>query len=344
MKESRGKLLKVRKLKSLKIEEQINFLFDLEQLIENGYSFSESIKLISYKLENHMYLDKLKKGYTLSKTLKTLGYDNDVLLLVELGERTGQLFTSLSKSLELLQQKKNNKSNIIDEIKYPFFLGGVVLVILFFISNFLLPSFMNVYESFDIEISIFVNILFLLIKYIPIIFLSIGMVTILSILYIKSKEAGAKLNLLTKYSFIRTRYYKIYNQIFAYNLSLLLNLDLNYKDIFLILKNQKHNYLLSKESEIIYNKLAKGEKLSSILKNQKKYDNSFIQTIENGENNNLLKESLNKYLIISKKLKKKKQERILALIQPIFYMLLGLIIVLVYASIFIPLFKVMDQL
>ena len=128
------------------------------------------------------------------------------------------------------------------------------------------------------------------------------------------------------------------------NVHSLLQFGFKMDEIFLILSNQKYNYILKKEAEKIHKQLSQGEELHSILKQNKIYDKNVITAIQKGIESNTLSANLRNILLLQEAKKKEKFEKIVMLIQPLIYLLFGLTIVLLYMSIFIPMFKIMDAI
>lgn len=346
LKNSKFKILKLKALKvqKRKIEEQKNILYSLHLLLKQGYSLNESVRLVSYRLNLQNYIEQLSEGINFSEILNNEGFDKDVLLILEISEKSGQFKEGIEKSLLIIEKKSKNKNMLWEQLKYPLMLATIMLLGIGFLSNFLIPTFKNVYESFGIELSTGMKIGFLIIEILPKLLIIVFIVVAIIFLYIKAQDASTRLGIFTKYKIFRKQYYKIYNQIFILNLTSLLELGLKFDEIFPILSNQKYNYLLKKESEIILKEMYQGSGLTSVLKKRKIYNDDLIQIIEDGENNGTLVENLQNYLLINEIETKKKAEKYIFLIQPIFYGIFGLMIVFLYASIFVPMFEIMDSI
>ncbi len=331
------------KVHTKKLPEQEVLLKNLNMLMDRGYSINECVSLLGD--ENSKYiLNNFLEGQQLSKSLAELGFDKDVLLIIEISEEGGRIEEGIKRSHQIIKQKISNKSKIYDKLKYPLLLSIILVFALLFISNFLIPMFMRVYSSFNIEtdgfMQIFINTLIVLPKVVIIVII----ISLIIALYLKAIEDSDRLKLLFKNKILQRQYLKLYNDIFVINIHSLLNFGVKLNEIFLILSQQDHNYYLKKQSQIIHNKLNEGEDLVNILEQQKIYDQKTINAIRSGLETNSLIEDLYSIILFTQVKKEQKMSKIIMLIQPIIYMFFGLVIVLLYMSIFIPMFKIMDSI
>lgn len=313
-------------------------------LIEQGYSLNESITVLSYKKNIKIILNYLMEGEYFVTALKILKFDNDILLILEISEQSGDLQNGLKKAIKLIKEKLKNKNKIIEKLRYPLVLMIIFIMALMFITNFLIPMFITVYENFDLKMNKYFKYFLVFLQKIPLLLIYISIFLIIIFSYFKVQEKSDRLKFFLKNKFIKKQYYKIYNQIFLINIYTLLTLNLKLDEIFELLKKQQYNYLLRKECEHIYQKLQDGEALDQILEKRKIYNKNIVYSIQDGIQYNTLRQNLKNILILDEVEQKKKIAKYIYLIQPIFYLFFGLIIILLYLSIFFPLFKIMDNI
>ncbi len=336
--------IKIPLQKRLKIEEQKIILNNIYVIMKQGYSLNECIKLLSSKMNLEVVLNNLQNGEKFTKALKLLKFDNDVLLILQISEDSGQILDGIKKSINIIDQKMKIKNSIIERMKYPLILGVVLIVAIFFITKLLFPMFLNVYQNFGIEMNIGIKIFVLFLNLLPKIIIILIICLFFINFYMKLQEQSDILKIIMKNKFIKKQYYKMYNQVFLLNLSSLLELGFRLDEIFLIFSNQKYNYFLKIQSNKIYKKLLTGEEFPKILEQEKIYNKSIIIAIEEGLKYNTLVQNLRNEIIIKEVQTKKKTERYLFLIQPLFYLFFGIIIILLYACIFVPMFKIMESI
>lgn len=311
-------------------------------IINQGYSLNETIKLLATKKEFKIIFDELSLGESFTQTLKILKFDHDILLVIEISETSGELLLGINKALNIIEQKIKNKNEVGERLKYPIILGIILTGAIYFVSHFLLPMFINVYDNFGIEMSIKMLIFFKFLQLLPQMVISLIIILLIINFYIKLQESSDIFKLIMKNKLIKKQYYKMYNQIFLLNLYNLLDIGLKLDEIFLIFATQKYNYLLQVESKKIYQALLQGEELHKILKKRKIYNEALILAIKEGFKYNTLNSNLKNNLLVQELSIEKKTQKYLFLIQPLFYLFFGIIIIMLYACIFLPMFKIMD--
>ncbi len=330
--------------KKLNKKSQKQILSNLSLLMNQGYSLNESLELLASKYELDILIEYLLEGNSLADSFELLNFDNDILLIIKISENSGTIKEGLSRSTFILENKIKNKSKVFEKLKYPIFLALLLLFSITFISSFLLPMFLNVYKNFGIEIDGWLKVFFDFLDILPRILFLIILLMLFFYFYYSIQSQSDKIKLILKNKFISKKYYRLYNHLFLVNLYFLLSIGLKLDEVFIILKEQKYNFFLKKESEKIYKELEKGNELADILKKRKIYNKNIVDSINDGILNGTLIFNLKTTLLMWEENSNKKFEKYIYLIQPLFYLFFGIIIVVLYACIFVPMFKIMDQL
>ncbi len=333
--------IKIRSNKNLL--EELELLENLSLFLNRGYQLSEAMNLINKRFSLDKELEMLKEGKLLSEILKSRDFDNDVLLILEISEQSGNLKSGVNKSVVLLKNKIDTKDQVIEVIKYPLLLAAILILALGFVSVVLIPQFQNIYSSFGIELSIFIKTIFLTIKILPIITTILLIFIIIFIIYIKNQPFESQMQFYLKYDIIAKYYIKLYNQVFVINITNLLLMGLRLDEILLILQKQQYNELVAKEAMRILIELKQGSQLYQCL-NTKLYTDELVLLIREGEQQSTLVQNLENYIIYIQKQRASKTQKMIFLIQPIFYGIFGVLIIMLYASIFLPMYQMMDAL
>ena len=127
---------------------QLELLSNLSLFLNRGYSLNEAMNLLKYRFHLENYILQLEEGYLLSEILKDNNFDPDILLVLEISEKSGNLKLGIEKSYYIIEQKQKNKNQIFELLKYPIMLGVILLIAMVFVSTFLLPQFISIYDSF----------------------------------------------------------------------------------------------------------------------------------------------------------------------------------------------------
>lgn len=334
----------INRRKSYKQKEyQYELLDNLDVFVSRGYSLSESLNLLKRRYKLEKVIEDLSEGKYLFESLEESKFDPDSLLMLEIAEKTGDLKTGIKNAAQIIEDKIKAKNQIFEVLKYPLLLFGLLILTLSFVNFFLMPQFKNIYVSFGIDAGLAIKMIFLIIKVVPIISLSTLIILGSLIIYVQIQPADKKYEYYFKNKYISTYFIRIYNQIFAMNLVNLLKLGLRIDQILMVLKDQEYNELLSLESQRILAELNDGYQLVDIVDN-KFYTEELKMLIRDGETHSTLVHNLENYVIFLQQSQKSRGEKLIFWIQPIFYLIFGVLIVMLYASIFIPMFKMMEEL
>ncbi len=325
------------------LEYQANVLENIALFLNRGYSLYDTINLLQYRYQLQTVLEELEDGEFISTILKKQNYDKDILLVIEIAEQSGDILLGINNAYHIIKQKIRNKEEIKKLLKYPLLLCIITIFALGFVALFLIPQFEDIYENFGLTKEPLILFLFQFIKNLPLILLILLIVGVILYYLFNQKSDIDKMNFCLKYRFIRKYYLTLYNHIFTINLVNLLKVGLKIDEIFLILAKQEYNILLQQESKRILRLLEDGYQLYECLNNQY-YIKELKIIIKEGETFTTLLHNLDNYLVFLQQNQVAKTKQMFFLIQPIFYGFFGLLIVLLYGSIFMPMFQMMNNI
>lgn len=332
------------KIGSNKIDKklQLQLLTDLDIFLQKKYSIYDVVVILNakYNLEKEFLM--LDNGSFVYEILSNKIADKDILLVIEIAEVSGNLADGINKSKKLLEQKINSSNQIFELIKYPLLLLVIMMLAILFIGFFLLPQFKSIYTAFNIEISWVIELIFIIIKVIPLVICLIIVIIIFLILVIKELPSQLKIKYLLTNKYTRAIYLNIYNQVFVMNILNLLDVGLKLDEAMDVLIFQNYNLFLKTQAIKIKRQMLEGKYLYEAL-NPKYYSQELILLIKEGEKNNNLISNCESYLKYISQGQQNRTKQLLFLIQPIIYLIFAFLIIIVYASIFIPMFKMMSE-
>ena len=247
------------------------FLEQLQMIVECGLSFEEGLDTIYSETDNKdikkMLIDlkeNLSFGYSLSRALKELDvFDNYVIRLVDVGEKTGYLDKTLRQLSIYYYRLDNVRHKVKDAITYPFILLIMMMVVMLVLIIKVLPVFREVLHSLGAELSS--TALFLMklgeniAKYGFSIAIILTVVIVGGVLYvfIKYKDDAARV-ILEKNIFTRKLSEQIAVSKFAYALSLLLNSGYDLKEALNTIPEMIVNDNIIKKINQVINNLDEG--------------------------------------------------------------------------------------
>ncbi len=327
---------------SKKLEEQIEVLKMLEALLTMGVSIQEAIIIMSSKFKVQSWDSKLKKGIPLYTILEADNYDKDALLLLKVGLDSEELVVTVRKMIRLLVTKVDKRKELIEIIKYPIMLLVISLLSIGFVTYFLLPQFQRILSTMQVS-SMSTNILYKIFSYGPYVLSFIILLFVILFLILSRLSFEKKNKLIFSFPGIRGIYISLYNQLFVLTLANLLKTNLHLSEIVKILENQDENKLLAIEANKIRLGLEVGNTMSRSITSMY-YDQQLIEILRIGEESGMLLYYLESYSQIITAVNESRGRRFIFLIQPVFYIIFGILILLLYAAIFIPMFSLMDSI
>ena len=301
----------------------INIINALD-IITNKYNIN-IINNIKNKLNNGYLIEDIISNYTNTKFKLYFNSFSNILSFIN----SFNLATSLSIKDKLI------KDNIINNIKYPLFLlfTTIISIILFYLFAF--NNLISFSKSFNQDILLIYNIRFISLLMVYIILFIIIIIFIIY-LYIKYNNKQVLLYvLLCNYLPISIfKEYISYQFILFYKQCLLVNLK-PYETLN-ILRNIKNKPIISYLAYIIYENLNNGNDLNESI-NNKYIDYKLYRFINLSIYTNNILELLNIYLNNTEQRINKFYHNITKYIQIFSYIMIGLLIILVYQIILMPL-------
>lgn len=330
-------------IKKQKLTQQYEVLENMDVFLTRSYSLTETLRLLEFRYDLSQCIEDISEGKYLSESLRKNKYDSDALLMIEIGETSGNLALGVKNATNLLEDKIKHKNQMLEILKYPLLLAVILIVALGFVGLFLIPQFKQIYISFNIDVGFMMSLVFYIIRFLPLLVLIILITILMMIIYIQTQNFETRMRYYFKNKFVALYYTRMYNQIFVINLVNLLKVGLKIDEVMVVLSNQKYNLLLSIEAKRILVSLNEGYDLSSAI-DTIYYTEELKMLIREGETQSTLVHNLENYVIYLQKAQKSRAEKFVFLIQPIFYGIFGLLIIILYVSIFVPMFKMMDSL
>lgn len=344
----------IMKTKKWTLHDQTMILKRLSSLLDKGYRLNEALNFIclnehgSKKTDLLQCLQQLSSGDSLRKALSQLHFHRDVISYLYFAEQHGDLEFSLRECSDILQKKMTQLDKLTKLLRYPFFLlvtVGIILTIVYFVIS---PQFEQLYQSMNIEtsfFSIFLIVVFSGLKWLG--FFAAGIFIALFSYYIfvfRKKSVEERMILLIKVPFIKRLFMILHSYFFSLQLSNLLKGGMSTLESLKVFQNQDLLPFFKVEGNHLINKLSAGEQLHTIIEKRGFYEKELSLVILHGQANGQLSRELYTYsqLIIDKL--ESSIIKVMSIIQPVIYAFIGIVILFVYLSMLLPMYKMMENL
>nr|WP_290369566.1 competence type IV pilus assembly protein ComGB [Pseudoneobacillus rhizosphaerae] len=332
--------------------EQGNFLRKMGELLERGYSYSDAVESLIYQMpvKRHMELraclEQLKAGQPLHIVLATLKFQKDLIGYIYFADKHGGMLEAISEGSKLTLHKNISIEKLKKVILYPAFLFFMTNILFLFVERTLLPQYFNLYDSMGLEVNIFTKVVSAfgtLLPWITVFFLlSVVMLLIVYYLYFIKLPILNQRKYLLKIPFIGPVLRLIQTQYFTLQLGYLLSGGLSVHESLQLFESAPRNLFYRDISIIINGRLKRGEDLPQILMQLQFFEKELPVVVNHGQTNGRLEREL---LFFSKSCLNKLEERIekgLKHMQPILYAVIAILVISMYLSIMIPMFRLLN--
>ncbi|NVJ52892.1 MAG: type II secretion system F family protein [Campylobacteraceae bacterium] len=336
----------------------LNILNELNLMLDANILFDEAFDiLINSNTDKNTkeFLQKLKYSFSnhlnLKQSLKEFRVDSFVISLFEIIQTSGEPKRHIKTLYEILKEEDEVKKQIKKVFAYPLILVSSFLFALIGIFNFVVPKFENIFLQNDMKLSlatkslffvknIFENYLFLILS-----LTAIG-IFFIYLLYSKSEKIKIIVHMILFEKLFLIS--KIYRYRLMYRFFNIVNslLQGRYEFHETIIKSKtliNNKYFLDKITRID-SSLKSGKSIYHSFKKSDIFDELVLNIIRTAEISNSLEKTSYEIRTIYKKRFNEKVDIFSILIEPIFFILIMLLIVWIIMAIFVPLWSIGDIL
>ncbi|MHC0035929.1 competence type IV pilus assembly protein ComGB [Pseudoneobacillus sp. C159] len=340
--------------KQWSILEQGNYLKKIGELLERGYSYSEAVESLLLQMPTHRKqellscLENLKAGEPLHNVLSSLKFQKDVIGYLYFADKHGGMLEAISEGSKLLLNKHINFQKLKKAIVYPLFMFLMTNILLFFVDRTLLPQYLTLYSSMGLEVNTFTKVVVTfgtLLPRISVSFLIFSvLLTISYYLYFVKLPILRQRKVLLSVPLLGSTLRLIQTQYFTMQLGYLLSGGLSVHESLQLFISAPRNLFYRNVCHIITNRLRTGEDFPQILVHLNFFEKELPYIVIHGQTNGKLDKEL---LFFSQSCFKKLEERMdkgLRQIQPVLYGIIAILVISMYLSIMLPMFRLLNGL
>jgi competence protein ComGB len=334
------------------VEEQANFLKRMGELLGRGYPLAEAMESLSFYLEKKRTDDienslrKLREGYPLYIILDQLKFNKDLVSYVYFAEQHGGLHDAVLEGSRMVLKRNSDFKRIKKIVSYPLFLVVMTGILFFFVDQVLLPKFSSLFLDMKLSPNLFMKAINTAASIFPYFLYTLFGMSIVGFVYyywvFRKLSPFRQKAVLIKIPLAGKLLKLFYTHFYSVQLSYLLTGGLSVLDAFKIFEqNQKEPFLMQMGRSTI-EKLAKGERLDLAVESYPFFEKELSRIIKHGQENGKLDQELYFYSRHCLTQLEEKTEKLMKIIQPALYSILGLLIISLYLSILLPMFQLMQ--
>lgn len=328
------------------------FLQRLGRFLNQGYPFIVAIEMLSYQesprgqSDIRIMLEYLKKGEAMHYVLKLLRFPSDVCGFIFFAEHHGDLSSGLIESGLLLQRREQSKRQLQQVLKYPIFLLWLVFLVTYIMMRYLYPQFQTLYRAMDIKLPWITRFFLFLNHYTTSLFFPLFFLFILFLFilyrFVKHTSPHKLLSFLVKIP-ILSKLIRIYMTYYlSIQLGSLLKVGMSVYTAFQVISEQTFMGFYQSEGKRVITLLKQGESLEKAFIHQPHYIKEFSYIIAHGQLNGLLGQELLDYSEMLLADLEAHIKRSIGIMQPILLSIVGGFTLLLFLSVLLPIFQMMN--
>lgn len=342
---------KTKTKQKLSDDSQLTFLKRLSRLLANGYSLVGALEVIKWDKSMYELAERiiyyLERGSPLDVAFQKVHFHDTITAYLYFARLNDSLVISLDKAILMFEHRLTYIKKFTQVIRYPIILLFIFIILLYFIKKSILPSFTQLFQS-DTESSNTILLAIQLINYASnfAIFLLVLAVSLFIIWHVMKGKVAVdlqiklitKVPLLNSYTRMQTSYY------FATHMSMLLKTGMSIKDILKNMSEQLKLPILAYYAQLMTYHLSNGYYVSSLLTELSLLEEQLGEIFQNNSNANTLEQDLTAYSDLLAENIQLKMMKIIAFVQPIFFILLASLIIFIYVTLMWPMFQLIKTM
>ena len=335
------------------------FCEQFSALLKAGVTILDGLKLLIEQTKNKTLKEAIQTAVTAVNEGESLGnamaktplvFDQTMTSLVKAGEASGSLEASLDRLGSQYKKDAEISATIKKAMVYPIIVLVVALVVVVFMLLFIVPKFMEIFESVDFTMPKITLIVvgmadWLMANWFTALLVAGGVIGAF-IAFFKSKTGKKCLSWVAlqlpgvKDFTIKSAASKI-----ARTLSTLLTAGMTVLEALVILENTLPNYYYKESIKVIYKKVSEGQQMSKqFLEDTKLYPSMLSHMIAVGEDTGDITSMLSRTADYYDLEVETATETMMSLMQPMIILLLSGIVCVVLAAVLMPMVTLYSEL
>ncbi|KOP70479.1 chromosome partitioning protein ParA [Lysinibacillus sp. FJAT-14745] len=344
--------LDYKKATKWRVREQARFFSRLSVLMQEGYLFPQAISiLLPHHIEGHEEIqklinEKLRQGVGVSGIFEALQLPKHHLVAIIVAENNGGMIETLKGVAQQMALSETTKKKLMKLLLYPIVLIIFLLLLFLVFRTIFFPNIEKMVTSRTVGTEEAGIALSKVLLHFPDALIVAGIAVICSIfifhLYLKRRPIARQLNIILNTPLIRIYIRMSLTRQFAAYLGSLLQSGFSLQASLQILEEQRLQPFLQYLARCLKERVVFGDTLTQAVHLMTVWQKDFSIFVEHGEQSGYL----GKELVLYSELLTEKQEqllhKILAFVQPTFFIIIAMCIVAAYVSLLLPIYHMIE--
>ncbi|GAB4073464.1 type II secretion system F family protein [Barrientosiimonas marina] len=330
---------------------QLRFLRRLLRLFDNGYPIIEALEMLEWDQQlqfiSSSVIQSLKSGSQFDEALEHVRFNRIITDYLYLVRRNGDLSANIEKGIEMFEQRLLYMKKLQETTRYPAILLIIFAVLLYFVKQSVLPSFISLFQNSQENAST-VMLTMTIIDVAGHIVTILVLIVAAGLLIWRFSQKKVAIEKRIKF-YNKLPVYRQYKKVeisflFAAHLSSLLTTGLSIKEILMTMSQQKKQPILAYYASLLTEELSKGIYITSLLSSLPLIDKQMAAIFQRNADKDALEKDLAIYAEFQMEELHRKIMKIITYIQPIFFSLLAGFIVFIYIALLWPMFQLINTI
>lgn len=343
-----------RKDRLLSLYVQEHLLTQLSQLLEQGYSLNQGLKILvassrgRVKQVVHQLEALVSNGRPLSEAFERCAFSHDVLVMVAQADLHGHLSQALMKASEWKRRQIRFRAELRKAVTYPAILFVLMIIILFLLIQFVIPQFLFLFHTYDLTMpkstQLILAFFYGLGQYGPL-FIGLILLSLLSVLLLYKNIVWQErlIALLLHIPGLKTMIQTMMTIMFCSQLGYMLYAHVSLYQALLKM-GQNSRSLVGKRAQVIADQLLLGQGLSTAVEGEKLFVAELSQVIYFAEKNGQLGHQLIQYGHYLESFMVDRWLARLKWIEPILLTVVGVATAYLFVALFMPVFQLLEAM
>lgn len=346
------------RFRRIKPEDIIMFSVQLANMIDAGLTLISSLYVIANQIENKKLKEivgevkrSVEGGSSFSQALGKHPKVFSALYvdMVKAGEASGKLNTVLNRLAAYVEEQEDLRQQVKSALFYPMILVAAGIAVVVLIVSFVLPKFVEIFQKAEVPLPLPTQILYAfgmgLIRYWYVI-LGVGWLAVMAIKMYARTSAGRlridklKLRLPVTGPLVR----KLIISRFSRTLATLVDSGVPILQSLDVVRGVVANQIIGNVILRARESVEEGERIEKELRKSGEFPPDMVQMIAVGEETGKLGQMLNKIAGFYDNAVKYSLKKLVALIEPAFIIILGILVGFIMASMLLPMFDMIKTI
>lgn len=336
-----------------RLKNQAQFIRRLSVLIQEGYLFAQAVSmLLPHHVEKHeevqQFVDEaLRQGKGVIGVFETLQLAKHHLVAIAIAENNGHMIEALNAVAKQMILSQETKNKLIKLLFYPVVLIMFLFLLFIVFRTFFFPNIEKMVTSRTTETEEQASIaISKLLLHVPdalvLIVIVISCCSIICQRLLTRQSIARQLHIFLKIPFIHPYFRLTITKQFSAYLGSLLQSGFSLQASLQILEEQQFQPYVQYLASRIKERVTFGDTLTQAVVFLTVWHNDFATFVEHGEQSGYLGRELSLYSDLLLEKQEHLLQRMLAFVQPTFFVLIALCIVAAYVSLLLPIYQMIE--